>query len=71
MMVSWLLWIFIHEVCRINILLWRKYWNREYMECRLYVYMNNVSVEHTGSAKYTCDMVVNKIAGSIICINGQ
>jgi len=34
------------------------------------MYMNNVVVKNTRSAKYTCDMMVNKIAKSIISING-
>jgi len=49
---------------------------REYMEQRihemsLYVYMNSMFVKNIRSAKYTCDMVVDKIAGSVISINRQ
>ena len=42
----------------------------EYIECRVYVYMDNVSVKNTRSAKYTCDLMINKIAKSVISING-
>ena len=41
----------------------------EYMECRVYVY--NVSVKNTKSAKYTCDMIEDKIEKSITSINGK
>ena len=45
--------------------------NREYMRYIVFVYMNSVSVENTGNAKYTCGMIVNKIAGSVTSINEQ
>ena len=32
------------------------------------MYMNSVSLENAGSAKYTCDMVVDKIGESILSI---
>ena len=37
----------------------------EYMEYRVYVYMNNVSMKNTRSAKYICDMMVDKIVKSV------
>jgi len=51
-MMSWLIRTIIYEVHRITILLLWLYnnsvsientWNREYMECKVYVYTNNVS----------------------------
>jgi len=38
------------------------------MRYSVVVYMNSVSVKNTGNEKYTCDMVVNKIAGSVTSI---
>ena len=43
----------------------------EYMKSRAYVYMNYVSVKNTESVKYTCDMMVVKIAENVTSINGQ
>ena len=40
----------------------------KYLKCRVYVYMK---VKNTGSAKYTCDMMVDKLAESVTSINGQ
>jgi len=42
-----------------------------YMECRVHVYINYVSVKNTRSAKYTCDIMVDKIAESVTSINVQ
>ena len=43
----------------------------ECMECREYVYINNVSVKNTRSAKYICDMMIDKIEKSVASINKQ
>jgi len=43
----------------------------KYIKCRVYVYMNNVSVKNTRSAKYICDMMVTKIEKSVTNINEQ
>ena len=45
--------------------------NREYMECRVFMYMTSVSVENTENVKYTCDMMVNKMTESVISIYEQ
>ena len=39
------------------------------MKSRVFVYINCVSVENTGNAKFTCGIIVNKIAGSVTSIN--
>jgi len=41
------------------------------MEYRVYVYMNCVLVKNIRSAKYTCDMMVEKIAKSVTSIKRQ
>jgi len=41
------------------------------MKCRVYVYTDNMSVKNTGGAKYTCDMMVDKVAKSVANINRQ
>ena len=43
----------------------------EYIECKACVYMNCVFVKNTESTKYTYDMVVDTIAGSVASINEQ
>ena len=50
----------------IIILIWRKH-----MECRVYVYVNCVHMKNIESAKYTCDIMVDKIAESVTSTNEQ
>ena len=41
------------------------------MRCSVFMYMNSVFVENTENAKYTCDMMVNKMAESVTSIYEQ
>jgi len=46
-------------------------WNREYIRCSAFMYMNSMSVKNKENAKYTYDMMVNKIAASVASIYEQ
>jgi len=41
------------------------------MRCSVFVYINSVLVEKIGNAKYTYDMIINKIAESVTSIYEQ